>query len=55
MWGGRQPLHTWLVAMLVSLVNSIRVTEFPHKTGQAAYRLDRFDFKRYLSWLNQAP
>jgi 4-amino-4-deoxy-L-arabinose transferase-like glycosyltransferase len=25
MWGGRQPLHTWLVAMLVPLVNSILV------------------------------
>jgi 4-amino-4-deoxy-L-arabinose transferase-like glycosyltransferase len=25
MWGGRQPLHTWLVAALVPLVNSILV------------------------------
>ena len=25
MWGGRQPLHSWIVAMLVPLVNSILV------------------------------
>jgi 4-amino-4-deoxy-L-arabinose transferase-like glycosyltransferase len=57
MWGGRQPLHTWLVAMLVPLVNSILVparlisVAFGAFTALGVYLLARRLFSERVAFL----
>lgn len=57
MWGGRQPLHTWLVALLVPLVNSILVparlisVAFGAFTAAGVYLLARRLFSGRVAFL----